>query len=95
MNLQDILDWSAQLAGCDSVPLDSQVYVEAPSDVRRVLFGVDISLAEVLWAQQSGFDAVIAHHPLGDRTRTRFAELVRSRQVEQMSSEGIPRGVAE
>ncbi len=76
MNLQDILEWSAQLAGCDSVPSDSQVYVEAPADVRRVLFGVDISLAEVLWAQQNGFDAVIAHHPLGDRTRTGFAELV-------------------
>ena len=52
------------------MPSDSQVYVEAPADVRRVLFGVDISLAEVLWAQQNGFDAVIAHHPLGDRTRT-------------------------
>lgn len=95
MNLQDILDWSAQLAGCASVPADSQVYVEASSDVRRVLFGVDISLAEVLWAQQNGFDAVIAHHPLGDRTRTEFAELVRARQVEQMSAEGIARDVAE
>ena len=89
MNLQDILEWSARLAGCDAVPSDSQVYVEAPSDVRRVLFGVDISLAEVLWAQQNGFDAVIAHHPLGDRTRTGFAELVRTRQVEQMTAEGI------
>jgi hypothetical protein len=95
MNLQDILEWSAQLAGCDGVPSDSQVYVEAPSDVHRVLFGVDISLAEILWAQQNGFDAVIAHHPLGDRTRTAFAELVRSRQVEQMTAEGIPADVAE
>ncbi len=95
MNLQDILDWSAQLAGCDSVPLDSQVYVEAAADVRRVLFGVDISLAEVLWAQQNGFDAVIAHHPLGDRTRTGFGELVRSRQVEQMTAEGVARDAAE
>jgi len=95
VNLQDILDWSAQLSGCVSGPLDSQVYVEAPSDVHRVLFGVDISLAEVLWAQQNGFDAVIAHHPLGDRTRTRFTELVRSRQVEQMAAEGIARDAAE
>ncbi len=95
MNLQDILEWSAELAGCESVPLDSQVYVEAPSDVRRVLFGVDMSLAEILWAQQNGFDAVIAHHPLGDRTRTNFGELVRSRQVEQMTAEGIARDVAE
>jgi hypothetical protein len=95
VNLQDILAWSAELAGCDSVPLDSQVYVEAPGDVRRVLFGVDISLAEVLWAQQNGFDAVIAHHPLGDRTRTSFEELIRSRQVEQMTAEGVAREAAE
>jgi hypothetical protein len=94
MRLQDILDWSARLAGCDSVPADSQVYVEAPADVRRVLFGIDIQLAEVTWAQQAGFDAVIAHHPLGDRTRTRFAEVVR-RQVAQMTAEGVPAEAAE
>jgi hypothetical protein len=95
VNLQDILEWSARMAGCDEVPSDSQVYVEAPADVHRVLFGVDISLAEVLWAQQNGFDAVIAHHPLGDRTRISFSELVRSRQVEQMTAEGIAPDVAE
>ncbi|MEO8898841.1 MAG: hypothetical protein ABI352_08695 [Candidatus Dormibacter sp.] len=94
MNLQDILDWSAELAGCETVPADSQVYVEAPADVRRVLFGVDVSLAEILWAQQNGFDAVIAHHPLGDRARTRMAEVVH-RQVDQMGAEGIPRETAE
>ncbi|MGH7721436.1 MAG: hypothetical protein ACRENL_01200 [Candidatus Dormibacteria bacterium] len=94
MKLQDILDWSAQLAGCDSAPADSQVYVEARSDVRRVLFGVDISLAEILWAQQNGFDAVIAHHPLGDAARSGLIEVVR-RQVDQMGAEGVARDVAE
>jgi hypothetical protein len=93
VNLQDILDWSAQLAGCDSVPADSQVYVEAALDVHRVLFGVDISLAEVLWAQQNGFDAVIAHHPLGDRARTGLTEVMH-RQIDQMVAEGIAEEVA-
>jgi hypothetical protein len=94
VNLQDILVWSARLAGCDSVPADSQVYVEAESDVHRVLFGIDTSLAEILWAQQNGFDAVIAHHPLGDSARTRMPEIVH-RQVDQMRAEGIARDVAE
>jgi putative NIF3 family GTP cyclohydrolase 1 type 2 len=94
VNLQGILDWSAQLAGCDSVPADSQVHVESDSDVRRVLFGVDITLAEILWAQQNGFEAVIAHHPLGDTARTRMGEVVR-RQVEQMAAEGVAREAAE
>ena len=44
------------MAGCDAVPADSQVYVESPGDVHRVLFGVDMTLAEILWAQQNGFD---------------------------------------
>jgi hypothetical protein len=93
VNLQDILDWSAQLAGCDSVPADSQVYVEAASDVHRVLIGVDISLADILWAQQNGFDAVIAHHPLGDRARLGLSEVVH-RQVDQMIAEGVARDAA-
>ncbi len=94
MNLADILTWSAHLAGFDDVPADSQVYVEAPADVHRVLFGIDVSLAEVMWAQRNGFDAVIAHHPLGDTARTRLTEVVR-RQVDQMGAEGIARDVAE
>jgi putative NIF3 family GTP cyclohydrolase 1 type 2 len=94
LNLADVLDWSARLAGCDAVPADSQVYVEATADVRRALFGVDISLAEIVWAQQNGFDAVIAHHPLGDRARTGLMDVVH-RQVDQMGAEGISRDVAE
>ncbi len=93
MNLAAILEWSARLAGCDSVPADSQVYVEAPGDVRRVLFGIDISVGELLYARDAGYDAVIAHHPIGDRAQMDFGRVVR-RQVEQMAAEGIPREVA-
>lgn len=94
MNLAEILEWSARLAGCDAVPADSQVYVEAPGDVRRVLFGVDIEVGEILYARDAGYDAVIAHHPAGDRARLDFERVV-YRQVDQMMAEGIPREVAE
>lgn len=94
MRLQDILEWSARLAGCDGVPEDSEVYVEADTDVRRVLVGVDIGIPELLFARDSGFDAVIAHHPLGNRARMRMPEVVH-RQVEQMVAEGIERADAE
>lgn len=94
MNLQQILDWSARLAGCDEVPADSQVYVESPVDVRSVLFGVDIDVGELLYAQNGGYDAVIAHHPLGEHARMDFAKVVH-RQVEQMVAEGIDGAVAE
>jgi len=94
VNLVGILAWSASLAGCDDVPADSQVYVEAPGDVRRVLFGIDIDIGELLYARDAGYDAVIAHHPAGDHARMDFDRVVR-RQVEQMGAEGIPPEVAE
>jgi len=94
MNLRDILEWSARLAGCDEVPADSQVYVESPRDVRRVLFGVDIDAGELLYAQGAGYDAVIAHHPAGEHARMDFAKVVH-RQVDMMVAEGIDRAVAE
>lgn len=88
MRLGDILEWSAELAGCDAVPADSAVYLEAPADVRRVLFGIDIDVGELLFAKQAGFDAVIAHHPLGARTRAGIVR-VAERQVAMMVAEGI------
>ena len=94
MNLGDILVWTAELAGCAEVPADSQVYLEAPGDVRKLLFGVDIDLAELLYARDAGYDAVMAHHPLGEHARTDFAKVVQ-RQVEQMAEAGIERTVAQ
>jgi putative NIF3 family GTP cyclohydrolase 1 type 2 len=94
MRLADILTWSARLAGCDEVPADSQVYLEADGDVHRVLFGVDIDAGELLHARQAGYDAVIAHHPLGEHARMDFAKVVH-RQVDTMVAEGIAREVAE
>ena len=94
MKLADILTWSARLAGEAEVPADSQVYVESDRDVQRVLFGIDIDSTELLWAQQAGYDAVIAHHPAGEHARMDFARVVH-RQVEMMMVEGISREVAE
>jgi len=94
MNLSEILTWSASLAGCADVPADSQVYVESPRDVRRVLFGIDVDATELLYAQQAGYDAVIAHHPIGEHARMDFARVVH-RQVDMMVAEGIDRAVAE
>ena len=94
MRLGEILEWSAWLAGCDGVPADSQVYVESPGEVRRLLFGVDVDIGELLFARDAGFDAVLAHHPVGDRAHLGLAQVVR-RQVQQMVDEGVPVGVAE
>lgn len=94
MRLGELLDWSARLAGCDEVPADSQVYLEADDDVRRVLFGVDVDVGELLYAREAGYDAVVAHHPLGEHARMDFDRVV-WRQVEQMTAEGVDRDAAE
>lgn len=94
MKLHELLVWSAELAGLPDIPADSQVYLEADGDVRRVLFGIDTSLAELMFARQAGFDALIAHHPLGDQARLGLLRIV-SRQVEQMTAMGIDREVAQ
>jgi putative NIF3 family GTP cyclohydrolase 1 type 2 len=93
VRLQEILDWSAEVAGCDHVPEDSQVYLEADGDVRRVLFGVDIGVGELLFAREEGYDAVIAHHPVGEHATMDFARVV-ERQVDQMATAGIPGDLA-
>lgn len=94
MRLQEMLEWSARLAGCEEVPADSQVYIEADRDVRRLLVGVDIGVSELLYAQHAGFDAVLAHHPVGDRAVADFARVVH-RQFDQMTAEGVPAEAAE
>jgi putative NIF3 family GTP cyclohydrolase 1 type 2 len=94
MRLRDVMDWSSRLAGYDTIPPDSQIYVDSERELRRVLFGVDIGIGELLFARDAGFDAVIAHHPIGDRARLDMPKVVR-RQVDQMAAEGIDRDDAE
>src|SRR5437588_3133906 len=94
MKLADILQLATEMAGCREVPEDSAVHLEAGHDVRRVLFGIDIDLPELQLARQHGFDAVIAHHPIGGSTRLEFSTLVRRRQREMMMAEGISETVA-
>ncbi|GAC1338057.1 MAG: hypothetical protein NVSMB29_03280 [Candidatus Dormibacteria bacterium] len=94
MRLQEMLEWSARLAGCDAVPADSQVYIEADRDVEKLLVGVDIGIPELLYARQAGFDAVLEHHPVGNRAVLDFPRVVR-RQFDQMTAEGVPAEAAE
>jgi putative NIF3 family GTP cyclohydrolase 1 type 2 len=93
MKLGELLQWTAELAGFDEVPADSQVYLENTGDARRVLFGIDTSIAELMFAKQSGYDALIAHHPLGEQAVTDFHKVVQ-RQVEQMTAAGVDKSLA-
>jgi hypothetical protein len=75
-----------ELAGFAETPADSTIYYPGVG-IRKVLLGIDIGAGELLYARQYGFDAVIAHHPLGlvDAWRCFAAH------VEQLVGAGVPR----
>ena len=91
MRLTEIMLLANRLAGCDSTPADSQVYLDG--EVRRVLFGIDIDIGELLLARELGLDGVIAHHPVGGSARLRLPEVI-DRHLDQMLEAGIPASVA-
>ena len=91
MRLTEIMSLANRLAGCAQTPADSEVFVDG--EVRRVLFGIDVDVGELLLARQLGLDGVIAHHPSGGNARLRLPEII-DRHREQMRAEGIPADVA-
>lgn len=91
MRLTEVMALADQLAGCERTPEDSQVYLDG--DVRRVLFGIDVDVGELLLARELGLDGVIAHHPIGSRAGMNLPNMI-DRHEEQMVAVGIPRARA-
>lgn len=63
MNTESIMKLACDLVGYTSIPEDSKIYVHGDS-IKKVLFGVDITSAELKIAKDLGYDLVIAHHPI-------------------------------
>jgi hypothetical protein len=64
MDTKGLMQLALDLVGFERIPEDSTIYVPGKG-IKRVLFGLDIGTAELLMAHQQGYDAVIAHHPVG------------------------------
>lgn len=90
MDTDELMQIALDLVGFDAVPEDSAIYVPG-ENIRRVLFGLDIGTAELLMAHQLGYDAVIAHHPVGVWHR---AWRVFERHVDLLMKAGVPEGAA-
>lgn len=82
-----------KLAGLKKVPEDSAIYVEG-SEVKKILFGIDASVPELLLAKQLSYDLVIAHHPAGGPAVVDFHHVFK-RHVQQMVAAGVPEEEAE
>ena len=88
MNTKEIMELSLKLAGLKEVPQDSAIYVSG-DNIKKVLFGIDASVPELLLAKQLGYDAVIAHHPSGGTAAINFQKVFK-RHIQQMVAAGVP-----
>ncbi len=91
VNTTQLMTWACEMAGFSSVPGDSRIY-NPGEGIKRILFGVDISTAELKTAKDMGFDAVIAHHP--PMTPSIPAWEVYARHIDIMVNAGVPEQAA-
>ena len=91
ISTEQIMDLALELAGFDSIPSDSAIYVPGRG-IKRMLFGIDVGTAELYMASQMGFDVVVAHHFTGCYPG---AWRVFRRHVSQMVAAGVPEAVAQ
>ena len=90
MRTEELMEVALALVEFDAVPADSAIYVPGEG-IARVLFGLDIGTGELLMARELGYDAVIAHHPVGTTYR---AWRVFKRHVDLLMGAGVPEAAA-
>lgn len=62
LTTDDIMRGALELSGLTEIPGDCGIYVPG-SDIKKILFGVDIGAAELMLARDLGCDLALAHHP--------------------------------
>lgn len=62
VSTEELMTLAMGMAGQTGWPADSKIHVSG-KDLRRVLFGIDMGVAEILVARELGYDCVLAHHP--------------------------------
>jgi putative NIF3 family GTP cyclohydrolase 1 type 2 len=88
MDTEEIMGLALKLAGLKDVPEDSAIYVSG-DNIRKIFFGIDAGVPELLLAKQLGYDAVIAHHPQGGTATINFHQVFK-RHIQQMVAAGVP-----
>src|SRR5213076_3260847 len=93
MDSQEILALALHLANQSEVPADTTINVPA-RDVRKVLFGIDVDAADLLFAKEKGYDLVIAHHPTGGSAVLGLPEVF-AKHASILTSHGVPKEAAD
>ena len=74
------------LAGQTRWPADSKIHVHG-DNIKKILFGIDIRVAEILMGRELGVDCVMAHHP--DPSVLTFPDVL-DLHVDIMVRNGVP-----
>ncbi len=85
MNTDKIMELALQMAGLNYIPEDTEIYVKG-SEIKKILFGIDIDNATLFYAKNKGYDLVIGHHPTGSRIG--LSEVYK-RNIEMMINNGV------
>jgi hypothetical protein len=93
MNTTDIMNIALELAGFKEVPGDSEIFYHG-ENIKRILFGIDISDDDLSKAEELGADLVISHHSPNRAWRDEYITVL-DRQVEFMVSAGVPLELAQ
>jgi len=93
ISTREIMKLALKISGFKRIPSDSAIYVEG-KNIKKILFGIDAGVPEILLAKQLHYDAVIAHHPQGNSAIIDYHKVF-ERHVEQMVEAGVPRKEAE
>lgn len=84
---EEILARAVKKAGLKETPADSGVLVPGQG-IKKIAFGIDVEVGEVLLARELGVDCIITHHPEGLHMVNLFQ--VMENQIDRMVEAGVP-----
>lgn len=88
MTTEELMNLALAMVQMEKVPPDSAIHVQG-KDIHRVLFAIDVSQAELLYAKEKGFDCVIGHHPRG-LAQARYYDILQ-KQISLLEALGVPK----
>jgi hypothetical protein len=93
MNTEDLMQIALDMVGFSEIPGDSAIYYPG-KDIKKVLFGVDLGVPELLLGHQLEYDCCLAHHPQGGKAFVKYYEVL-LKHKDQLQKAGIPEKEAE
>ncbi|MGD2249987.1 MAG: hypothetical protein PVF58_16400 [Candidatus Methanofastidiosia archaeon] len=93
MNTEDLMQIALDMVGFSEIPGDSAIYYSGKK-IKKVLFGVDLGVPELLLGHKLGYDCCVAHHPQGGKAFVKYYEVL-LKHKDQLQKAGIPEKEAE